>query len=486
MKQLSVYLLLLLTWGLLWGSGIALAQTSVEDKAIQACQTEGYEIANSGSVFNSVWRENLCGYGSANAVDCPNDFAAVLGRVCCQKDLGQGSKAYKCVSYNTFNSTPADATAVNSNINCQPPGFKTASEWDALLGIVGAACSNVNCCSPATCEATYVNNVVATLGCVMPQDSYNTTQNQSQQSKTTEFIPQVTIPGTIFTKGKSIVVDGDTFGQYLADFYRFFTGLIAVMAVVMIMWGGFKRIAAAGSAESIKNANATIVGAIVGLIIALMSYSLLRLINPALVNFKSLKLETVTREDVIIAKTGSDSGEAANDQNTCANEDNLVAIETSRFGSVYASDPRLNEEAYQKLLEAQSILKNQYNKTLQINSAYRSLTTQTQLYAEGIKKYGADKVRAYVAAPSCSAPHLTGGAVDVCIQGKSCPYISSVFARPSVDLVPDDIWADISLLQQVMSEVGWVRYCGEWWHYEWGTLRWQAGKDLPVGEGKCT
>ena len=73
------------------------------------------------------------------------------------------------------------------------------------------------------------------------------------------------------------------FPGYLAAFYKFFVAALAVIAVVMVMWGGFKRIMAAGSAERIKDANDTIFSAISGLILALVSYSLLQLINPQLV-----------------------------------------------------------------------------------------------------------------------------------------------------------------------------------------------------------
>ncbi|MBU1039034.1 pilin [Patescibacteria group bacterium] len=86
------------------------------------------------------------------------------------------------------------------------------------------------------------------------------------------------------------------FPGYLAAFYKFFIGFLAVAAVVMIMWGGFKRIAAAGSAETIKNANSTIISAIVGLVIALMSYSLLQLVNPALVKNTLPGIEMVKPE----------------------------------------------------------------------------------------------------------------------------------------------------------------------------------------------
>ena len=86
------------------------------------------------------------------------------------------------------------------------------------------------------------------------------------------------------------------FSGYLAAFYNFFIAALAVISVVMIMWGGFKRIMAAGNAESIKGANQTIMGAIVGLIIALISYSLLQLINPALVKNTMPGIEMIKPE----------------------------------------------------------------------------------------------------------------------------------------------------------------------------------------------
>jgi len=118
-----------------------------------------------------------------------------------------------------------------------------------------------------------------------------------------QFTPQVTIPGSLtiggkqFTvqQGKGITVTGDTVAQYLSIFYKFFIALLAVAAVVMAMWGGFKRIMAAGSPEKIADANDSVISAITGLILALVSYSLLNLINPQLVSFKTLAIKPVTR-----------------------------------------------------------------------------------------------------------------------------------------------------------------------------------------------
>lgn len=86
------------------------------------------------------------------------------------------------------------------------------------------------------------------------------------------------------------------FPGYLQSFFNFFIPAIAVMSVVMIMWGGFKRIAAAGSSETIKGANETIFAAISGLILALISYTLLNLINPALVTNSLSPIEKVKPE----------------------------------------------------------------------------------------------------------------------------------------------------------------------------------------------
>ncbi len=100
---------------------------------------------------------------------------------------------------------------------------------------------------------------------------------------------QVPIPGLSqeFTGGLAV---------YISYFYKFFISAIAVMAVVMVMWGGFKRLYAAGSPDKIKDANDTIVSAISSLVIALLSYTLLNLVNPKLVDIPGLAIEMPKRQ----------------------------------------------------------------------------------------------------------------------------------------------------------------------------------------------
>lgn len=86
------------------------------------------------------------------------------------------------------------------------------------------------------------------------------------------------------------------FAQYLTIFYKFFVAMIAVMSVVMIMWGGFKLIYRGGSAPAVTDAKETIFGAIAALVIALLSYSLLNLVNPVLVTFPDFELPLIRQE----------------------------------------------------------------------------------------------------------------------------------------------------------------------------------------------
>ncbi|MBL7022128.1 hypothetical protein ISR92_02335 [Patescibacteria group bacterium] len=103
-----------------------------------------------------------------------------------------------------------------------------------------------------------------------------------------KFIPSTTIPGSDFVKDSPININSGSLGQYIIAIYNYGIGLVSVLAVVMIMFGGYKRIFAAGNAGAIGEANSTIISALVGLILALGSFMLLNTINPALTTFKPL------------------------------------------------------------------------------------------------------------------------------------------------------------------------------------------------------
>ena len=104
------------------------------------------------------------------------------------------------------------------------------------------------------------------------------------------FKPSGIIPG--------VLACGDIGPSYLACYigalYNFFIQFAIVLAVLMILIGGFQWLMAIGNPGKISNAKSTINGAVIGLVLALISYLLLTQINRNLVNLQSLNIEKIT------------------------------------------------------------------------------------------------------------------------------------------------------------------------------------------------
>ncbi len=72
--------------------------------------------------------------------------------------------------------------------------------------------------------------------------------------------------------------------NYVSQVYQFIVSSIGIIAAVMIMFNGFRWVTAGGNAEAITVAKGGVTNAIIGLLIALMSYVLLYTVNAQLVN----------------------------------------------------------------------------------------------------------------------------------------------------------------------------------------------------------
>lgn len=105
------------------------------------------------------------------------------------------------------------------------------------------------------------------------------------------FKPNVPIPGF----PAEIKVDNALLANYIKTLYKFFVGIAGILAVIMIAFGGLQWLFSGGSSEKISKAKETIIGAVMGLILALGSYLILNTINPALVSFKSFDIKTLEK-----------------------------------------------------------------------------------------------------------------------------------------------------------------------------------------------
>ncbi|MBI4407394.1 MAG: hypothetical protein HY565_02735 [Candidatus Kerfeldbacteria bacterium] len=73
--------------------------------------------------------------------------------------------------------------------------------------------------------------------------------------------------------------------QYINAVYRFALGIVGIIAVVLIMFGGLRWMSAAGNESIVTEAKEIVTSAVIGLVIALLSYVILAFINPKILNF---------------------------------------------------------------------------------------------------------------------------------------------------------------------------------------------------------
>lgn len=100
--------------------------------------------------------------------------------------------------------------------------------------------------------------------------------------------------------------------EYLVALYEFIVGAIGIIAAVMIMFNGVRWAAAAGNSERITEAKDGIISALVGLVLALGSFTILNAINPALVTpnelmVAALELEGIAHDNYEIAGCSLDN-----------------------------------------------------------------------------------------------------------------------------------------------------------------------------------
>jgi hypothetical protein len=296
-----------------------------------------------------------------------------------------------------------------------------------------------------------------------------------------------------------------TLPEFLSSFYTFSIAISGLVAVLMIIVGGIYFIYSGAMPDKEREGKDMILGALWGLALLLGSYFILKTINPELVKLKdpggdiakTVSYESCKAPEENSSSTGSGSGgitvssnlkpcelyqspfgkdgecvcyvtkkweetlQAEVDELTengsesdgnqisggCASDGDLKKIEGV---SCSASDCRLRVGVVEGLKKAEEVAKKQ-GENLDVYSAFRSMARQTVLFDAAVKKYGSEAAaRKWVAKPSCGAPHVQGVAIDARLKGRVMNQKNK------------------ALLQQIMKDAGWVRYCAEWWHFQYG------------------
>lgn len=83
------------------------------------------------------------------------------------------------------------------------------------------------------------------------------------------------------------------FSEYIKYLYLFGLAIVGVVAMLFIIIGGIRYMAAAGNQTAISEAKSQITAAILGLVLVLTSWLILNTINPELVSLKKLTVEPI-------------------------------------------------------------------------------------------------------------------------------------------------------------------------------------------------
>jgi len=271
----------------------------------------------------------------------------------------------------------------------------------------------------------------------------------------------VKIPGLEdFSTGDGVVVDKETLSKYLAALYKFLIGIAAILAVIMIAYGGFLWLFSDGAGEKVTKAKEVIIAAISGLVLALGSYLLLNFINPNLVALK-FPVNLVKISPTI------------NINNAAVNLKNIPDFNPPHIilnPAIDANHRFLDQKTIDKLLSVNLILSlpEHEGEQIMITEGFRTRADQVKLYAE----YQAG---GNVAAVPGHSAHETGLAVDACLIKNgvsSCVYLNqrcnnnNTCKNSAGTSAPENLPELQIELQNIMKQAGFTRFCGEWWHFE--------------------
>ena len=178
-----------------------------------------------------------------------------------------------------------EKTGVNDRVCCVPQGSTN-----------DATCTRLDCngvkgvCQTVSCGDGLKKNGICdtTLGvsqvCCIPKDCTPSESSTGSGSNTTSgtaslnYTPLENLPGF---EGQ-----GGDFATYFGNLYKLALWIVAISALFMLVVGGFLYLSSAGNTALLGTAKKVIYSALIGLVIALISWLLLDTINSDLTNLK--------------------------------------------------------------------------------------------------------------------------------------------------------------------------------------------------------
>ncbi len=103
------------------------------------------------------------------------------------------------------------------------------------------------------------------------------------------LVPKLAGAVTFTNPGSGYLIDlgrfnyPNTFGGLLAYLINLAIGIVGLVSIVFIIYGGFQYITSAGNEEQAESGKKTLTNAIIGLVIVILSYTIVTIVSNALV-----------------------------------------------------------------------------------------------------------------------------------------------------------------------------------------------------------
>lgn len=115
-----------------------------------------------------------------------------------------------------------------------------------------------------------------------------------------DITPQVGIPDSNFVAGQPVRIQESTttLANYIIAIFKYSTGVIGIIAAIVLMMAGIIWLTAAGNQEQIGSARKMIGGGLMGLVLTFGAFIILSMVNTNLVNLKITPITKIQHIDV--------------------------------------------------------------------------------------------------------------------------------------------------------------------------------------------
>ncbi len=267
--------------------------------------------------------------------------------------------------------------------------------------------------------------------------------------------------------------------------YKYAVVLIGIAAVVEIIVAGITWTLQMSGEESITSAKKKIANGIIGLVIAVGSYTLLYTINPNLVQFKGLRIKFIEKEEYLPELGGELAEEDFAGSTTekppwKPGKDTSFRCEVEGIGKAYGVVPVAATQRYkcpigvtgsftvlpelkEKICKVGEILAAQ-GYGISIAASYRSFADQKKIYCDRKAAGGGG-----AAVPGYSN-HGQGRAIDAHLTDRNGGRVYQDLGKTEPHKTQCQVDEKyMTILAKAFIQVGFNRLKSEFWHFEYGT-----------------